>query len=126
MAYTSVLMIDDDEDDQEIFQMALERTSANLIFNALSSPVEALSQLEEGRLNPEIIFLDLNMPFMNGHEFLAQIKKHPRLKAIPIVIFSTTKNPDTIRQTMVAGAAHFITKPHKLNELVIELKQFFK
>jgi CheY-like chemotaxis protein len=61
---------------------------------------------------------------MNGEQFLAEIKKQEALKAIPVIIFSTSSQPNTIQLTKDLGAADFITKPDRYQELVKLLKAF--
>ncbi len=124
MAYEKILLIDDDEDDQEIFLTALERVSDTVTCTAIGNARNALQQLEEKKLLADIIFLDLNMPVMNGQQFLSAIKKNSQLDQIPVIIFSTTSHPDTITLVKEMGADDFITKPDKFDELVGMLKSF--
>lgn len=122
MSYQNILLIDDDQDDHEIFSAALEKISANLTCNLRQDATEALEQLKNDLLTPDLIFLDLNMPVMNGQEFLNAVKKSEKLKGIPVIIFSTTSNRETIRLTKELGALDFITKPNKFDSLVMLLK----
>lgn len=122
MLYNNILLIDDDEDDQEIFLMALDELSENFKCTTISSARDALSQLENGQLSPDLILLDLNMPIMNGQQFLAEIKKKESLKHIPVIIFSTSFHEATIQLARELGAADFITKPGKIPDLVNILK----
>lgn len=61
---------------------------------------------------PAIIFLDLNMPRMNGFECLQEIRKSSRLNAIPVVIFSTTSQNQAIDKVYEQGANYYIRKPN--------------
>lgn len=122
MAYQHVLLIDDDADDQEIFVTALEAASNTVTCKVIGDARLALKKLEEKQLAPDVIFLDLNMPVMNGEQFLAEIKKNKILKEIPVIIFSTTSNPSTILHTKDLGAIDFVTKPNKFDELVTILR----
>ncbi len=122
MSYQNILLIDDDQDDHEIFSAALEKISANLTCNLRQDATEALEQLKNDLLTPDLIFLDLNMPVMNGQEFLNAVKKSEKLKGIPVIIFSTTSNRETIRLAKELGALDFITKPNKFDSLVMLLK----
>lgn len=118
MAYQNILLIDDDIDDQEIFMAALQATSAKVGFNFYQNAAEALMRLATKEVTPDIIFLDLNMPVMNGGEFLFAIKKHDGLKDIPVIVLSTSSHTETIRQAMAMGAQQFITKPDRFSDLV--------
>lgn len=118
MQYQHILHIDDDIEDQEIFNSALNNVSDRLKCTSLTSAREALQQLSNHALTPDVIFLDLNMPIMSGKEFLKEIKQIDRLKAIPVIIFSTSSNASMIAETKALGAVDFITKPNRFSELV--------
>jgi CheY-like chemotaxis protein len=118
MAYKNLLLIDDDEDDQEIFLSAVRDISDVVRFTTFFSGIEALENLSQSAIRPDVIFLDLNMPVMNGQQFLVAIKKDPNLKDIPVIIFSTSSQPSAIQTVKELGAADFITKPGLFNELV--------
>lgn len=122
MQYHKILLIDDDVEDQEIFNSALSVVSNALECVCFANAKEALSQLNANELNPDVIFLDLNMPIMSGQEFLMQIKSIDHLKQIPVIIFSTSSNPATISITKELGAIDFITKPNRFDALVDILK----
>jgi CheY-like chemotaxis protein len=122
MKHQKILLIDDDDDDQEIFLTAVEQVSDSTHCIAMSDASEALQKLTVQELSPDVIFLDLNMPVMNGQQFLVEIKKHPRLKNIPVIIFSTSSHPITINLMKELGAYDFITKPEKYDQLIDILK----
>ncbi|WP_031527171.1 response regulator [Dyadobacter crusticola] len=123
MLYQNILLIDDDEDDQEIFLSALENASNTVKCVVLDNAVQAFDKLRKSELDTDIIFLDLNMPLMNGQEFLAQIKKQQDLKDIPVIILSTSSNQAAIQQAKKLGAVDFITKPHSFDDLVQILRR---
>jgi CheY-like chemotaxis protein len=118
MPYNKLLLIDDDEDDQEIFMSATSSISQEIRCVAISDATKALHGLSAQELDPDIIFLDLNMPVMNGQQFLTEIKKREKLKDIPVIIFSTSSQPRTIEAMKRLGAHDFITKPGLFDELV--------
>jgi len=66
MRYKNILLIDDDDEDQEIFLSAVEEVSNSASCIAFSGATEALKKLATKDINPDVIFLDLNMPIMNG------------------------------------------------------------
>lgn len=123
MMYSKILVIDDDIDDQEIFLTALETASSSVECTTSASGVDALQKLTEGTITTDIIFLDLNMPIMSGQEFLSEIKRDKHLANIPVIVLSTSAHQPTIEQAKRLGAANFITKPDKFNELVRILKE---
>lgn len=116
MTYKNILQIDDDSDDCEFFMEALEAVSSAK-YTAIYNPIEALRKLIEKEIEPDVIFLDLNMPAMSGLEFLAEIKKQHTLKEIPVIIFSTSQLDDIIREAKEYGAEDFISKPNNFNDL---------
>ena len=118
MRYRNILLIDDDNDDQEIFLTAVEELSCSVNCIALSDASDALRKLSVKAIAPDLIFLDLNMPVMNGQQFLKEIKKNKDLKNIPVIIFSTSSNSGTIKLTKELGATDFITKPNSYDELI--------
>jgi len=118
MKYKNILLIDDDEDDCEIFLVAIEKSFGPGNYSTINHAVKALQQLEDNQISPDLIFLDLNMPIMNGIQFLKEIKKHERLRHIPVIIFSTSSQADLINQTKALGAHDFITKPSDFNDFL--------
>jgi CheY-like chemotaxis protein len=110
-------------DDQEIFVAAVSEVSDTINCITLSNARLALEKLMGKDLSPDVIFLDLNMPVMNGQQFLVEVKKNALLKNIPINIFSTSSNPATREIMKDLGASDFITKPDNYNVLVNLLKK---
>ena len=122
MLYRHILHIDDDEDDQEIFLTALQKVTASVHYTGFINAKKALQQLLTNQLATDLIFLDLNMPEMNGQQFLNEIKKTDHLRNIPVIIFSTSSHPSAITLSKEMGAHDFITKPDSFEELVTKLK----
>lgn len=122
MGYKYVLHIDDDDEDQEIFLAAVNQLSQEINCHSITNATEALQKLTSKQLNPDVIFLDLNMPVMNGQQFLIEIKKCDDLKNIPVIIFSTSSHTATIQLMKELGAYDFITKPAGYDQLVNLLK----
>src|SRR5688572_1332394 len=121
------LLIDDDLDDQEIFALALQQVSERFQCRMVNDGYEALQCLRnDSYVLPDFIFLDLNMPRMNGKECLTEIKKHDHLKDIPVIIYSTSSFQGDIIQTRKLGAAAFITKPFSIDELSAKLVEVFQ
>ena len=122
MAYKNILLIDDDEDDQEIFLTALGKIDRTIICTAIDNAREALDMLIKGKINPDLIFLDLNLPVMNGQQFLMEIKKEKALSDLPIVILSTSSHRATIELIRELGATDFHSKPDSFTELIDIIK----
>lgn len=71
---------------------------------------------------PDIILLDLNMPCKDGREVLAEIKKDPDLKRIPVVVLTTSADEDDLRHSYDAGANSYVTKPSDLQQFMDVVK----
>lgn len=108
-------LIDDDADDQEIFLSVLQTLSPAVHCDTAVNGKEALQKLLALEINPDLIFLDLNMPLMNGKQFLAAMKDHDKIKNIPVIILSTSADKESISETKALGAKQFITKPDKIS-----------
>jgi CheY-like chemotaxis protein len=90
----TILLVDDDQDDAYIFNEAIVTIDPNIKCIHVIDGIEALQILED--MTVDIIFLDLNMPRMNGKECLEEIRKRNRLKDIPVIIYSTS--PEMIEE----------------------------
>jgi len=121
--FKRILHIDDDEDDHEIFAAALSECCNNVQVISMNSARQALQQLASAEIDPDIIFLDLNMPEMSGQEFLFELQKTEAIKHIPVIVLSTSSHAPTIELAKENGAKDFFTKPEKLEELVNILKK---
>ncbi|WP_394776467.1 response regulator [Flavobacterium sp.] len=124
MKFTNILFIDDDEEDLQIFQAALDHISTTIKYNYFTDARKALEQLRLGTVTTQAIFLDLNMPLMNGHEFLAQLKQEEKLKDIPVIIFTTSSDNAIREMTLSMGAIDFLTKPNDFKDLIALLQPF--
>jgi len=121
----SCLLVDDDEDDKEIFCLALAEVDPSIQCYIASDGIEALEMLSNPAFTPDYIFLDLNMPLMSGKECLIEIKKRPHLGKTSVIIFSTSASQKDIEDTIELGASAFITKPPLISTLTGKLLQVF-
>jgi CheY-like chemotaxis protein len=113
---TCILLIDEDEDDRELFLIALDETGIEDVTVVQSyDGSHALKLLDDG-LHPNYIFVDLNMPQVNGIQFLERIKKTEN-RDIPVVMYSTSGLEEDKKRTHDLGAIYFITKPNTIREL---------
>jgi len=126
MTYQKILLIDDDEDDQEIFVSALKQVAESVRCTTFDDAREALGKLMSQEILTDLIFLDLNMPIMNGQQFLIEIKKNAILHSIPVIVLSTSSHSGTIESTRELGAEDFITKPDKFEDLIRILESVLK
>ena len=107
------LVIDDDRDDRELFSEALASVDPVIICEQATDGAEAFDRLLQQSIGqPDIIFLDINMPVMNGWQFLSKLKSVDAYKDIPVIIYSTSSNQRDKIEADRMGALCFITKPH--------------
>ena len=120
-----VLLIDDDDDDQFIFLTALEDVVPASHCHISNNALEAFEYLNACTRVPDMLFLDLNMPLMNGFEFLLMLKSDPVLSPMPVIIFSTSDNPEDQDRARELGALQFITKTADFELLKKDLRFIF-
>jgi len=112
------LLIDDDTDDTFLFNEVLQQVDPTVVFLSAANGQEALDTLRSAAMLPDVIFLDLNMPRMDGRQCLSALKRDHQLKHIPVIIYTTSSHPLDVEQTLQNGAACFITKPTDTRALI--------
>jgi CheY-like chemotaxis protein len=120
MQHDSILitLADDDEDDRLFFIDAFEELKINTIVNTVNNGRELLNFLDHPEtILPNIIFLDLNMPILNGIECLKEIKLNSKFKDIVIAIYSTSSSDQDVEETFILGANIYIKKPSHFDDL---------
>lgn len=120
-----VLYAEDDFDDFEMFEDVLRVINESLIPINVRNGQEVLDFLEVAAILPNIIFLDINMPIMDGRTCLKLIKKNPRFNHIPVVIYSTSNRTQDMELCYELGALAYIQKPFTFKEGVDRLSKFF-
>ena len=120
-------LVDDDPDDHEIFSIAMKDANSTSICVTAKNGLDALEQLQSNKLFiPDYIFLDLNMPVLDGKQLLIEIKKMDHLKDIPVIIYTTSSREMDIEETRRLGASHFIVKPYGMSRLTEILSSIFE
>jgi CheY-like chemotaxis protein len=115
-----LLLIDDDQADIYLAKRALKTCRTRVEIQVARNGEDGLALLRretghEGAKRPDLIFLDLNMPRMNGHEFLAAMKADDDLKSIPTIVMSMSDDEEDIRKSYELQASAYIAKPVELN-----------
>src|SRR6187401_867256 len=101
----TVFLIDDDSDDHEIFSYALEKADQSAQCICAHDGIKALEKIKsEHDFVPDYIFIDMNMPMMDGKQCLVELKKIDRLKSIPVFMYSTSAEPSVIEENLQLGA----------------------
>jgi CheY-like chemotaxis protein len=111
-----ILLVDDNPGDVRLTQEAFKDAKVHLEMHVASDGVEAMEFLtHRGRFHespqPDLVLLDLNLPRMDGREVLAEIKSHPSLKLIPVVILTTSASDADIERSYLLHANCYIAKP---------------
>lgn len=118
-----IMIIDDDADDRNFFQEAINNISPVIETHICDSGIQALALFQENKIaTPDFIFLDFNMPLMNGRECLVELKKILQHKITNIIILSTSDMKEDMEDALRLGAKLFLTKPNTFQELCIMLK----
>jgi DNA-binding response OmpR family regulator len=122
MKRSTILLVDDDKDDQVIFTTVINEIDNNIEVEGFDNAEQALKTLEtRDKTKPDCIFLDLNLPYMHGFDFLHLLKTSHHLNNIPVIIYSTsTREADKIKAKEL-GAANFLSKPTSFIELKTKL-----
>jgi CheY-like chemotaxis protein len=118
-----ILIVEDDPVDQEMIVLAFKRASVENPVITVANGQEALELLDarsKRRVSdlPAVIILDLNMPQMDGFEFLRRVKAEERFAAIPVVVLTTSQFERDLTQSYALGASSCLTKPADFEQLV--------
>lgn len=130
----TILMADDDPDDRQLTKEAFEENHLANDLRFVEDGEELLDYLyQRGKYatpgaapTPGLILLDLNMPRKDGREALQEIKAHPRLRNIRIIVMTTSKAEADVIQSYDLSAASYITKPVTFERLVEVIKTLGK
>lgn len=114
----TVILVDDDLDDCLYFQEALIEVNDNHTYLCFNSSAAVILYLNlEDTLVPDILFLDLNMPGMDGKDCLKQIRTLRKYSGMPIAIYSTSDSDIDKEETLARGANIYVKKPNSLEKL---------
>lgn len=123
--FMTVLNVDDDLEDREFFCEALREIDPSITCLIAGSGMEALALLKNQVPLPDYIFLDINMPMMDGKQCLRALKSMPEFEGIPVIMYSTSTDSREIRECYMLGAEDFLIKPHSYEKLVNDLISIF-
>jgi CheY-like chemotaxis protein len=130
---TEILVVEDNEVDSWLIRNALEACGIANTIHLVTEGNEALNFIMRiGPFKtvpvPDMILLDLNMPGLDGLDFLRLIKQFPELKNIPVIILSSSSHPNDIEETYRFRAAAYLNKPLNVNEIrpIVENLHLFR
>lgn len=114
-----IWIVDDDEDDQYLFEIAFKTLKPPVSVRRLNDGEELLPALSQSEIKPSLILLDLNMPYLNGFEVLQQLRAEPAYKSLPVVVLTTSNHREDEAKAMELGANAFLTKPGSSGKLLM-------
>jgi len=115
------MIIDDDSDDIMFFKEALKEMLPSSVCLEANGGIEALQLLRKSEKLPNFIFLDMNMPRMDGRQCLKELKKDAKLKSIPVIMYSTSFTEESINELHKLGASSYLNKPSDMNKLPAQI-----
>jgi CheY-like chemotaxis protein len=114
----SILLIDDDAEDRDLFCQAVTEISPTLKFTVSKSAEDAFEEIRSSKIaKPELIFLDLCMPKVDGFQCLLNLKTNKHLSSIPVVIYAASNLLTDISLSLELGASNYITKPLTIQKI---------
>jgi CheY-like chemotaxis protein len=120
----SVLFVDDDADEFYLFNEAIEQSFIPVSMTRAKDGSQLLKVLNSNEI-PDVILMDLNMPYKDGIETLTEIKANHNFKNIPVIIFSTSKNLSQINSCYQKGASFYVVKPETFDDITKVVKKVF-
>jgi CheY-like chemotaxis protein len=118
----SIVLVDDDMDDQEIFKTACASVDDSVVVIAFDSGEHAISSLVKLFPPADLIFLDLNMPRLNGIEVLKEIRRTDSIKSVPVIVYTTSFDEKVKETCEKLGAIDIIEKPNSFDSLCEKLE----
>jgi CheY-like chemotaxis protein len=121
--YRTILLIDDDTEDQEMFTDALKKVYPEIRCFCHDDVEEVLQLLTRKEIDkPDMFFIDLNMPKLNGIAVLKKLKSVDSLKHIPVIMYSTFFGKSDVKEFEAFGAVHYLIKSTRFSDLCETLK----
>ncbi|WP_027395020.1 response regulator [Aquimarina latercula] len=126
MKNLKILLIEDDEIERMKFTRVLQKNNYDCKLQEATNGEEAVEILNDDTRTPDLVLLDLNMPKMNGIEFLKSLKSNQKLKYIPVIILSTSNNHQDLKRCYEEGIAGYLVKPLKYEDYVEKIKSLIE
>ena len=122
----NIVLIDDNRDHAKILQWAFRKNGRRDTFTYFEDGGHALEYLrtlkEEEKNRPDVIFLDLNLPRLDGREVLRMLKEQSSTKEIPVIVVSSSERDEDVRKAYELGASSYVSKSAILNDVDPMLK----
>ena len=108
---TRILIVEDNCDDRELLMRQIQKAGLDAQVKAVDDGQHALSFLLSNSEDLVAVFLDLHLPGLSGLEILEKVRTHNRLKALPIVVMTSSNHPDDLKECRRLGVASYVQKP---------------
>ena len=119
----TVVYTDDDSDGRDLFTAAINETLPGTRLLYANHGKELLSLLQNADELPDYIFLDINMPVMDGKDCLLKLKTIDHLSEIPVIVYTTTSNKIELQKYIAMGAHAYIVKENSFQGIKNSLKR---
>jgi CheY-like chemotaxis protein len=119
------MIAEDDDDDYGLFSDAVDEISISIVLSRAENGEILIKKLNALERLPDILFLDLEMPTVDGRECLRLIRSSKRYDSLPIIMFSSMTDPKSIEYCFREGSNLFLKKPNSFQELISCLEKIF-
>jgi CheY-like chemotaxis protein len=123
MEHTFILVLTDDDEDEHLFftEAVEEMDSSNISLELFKNGELLLEWLKSDNSNPDLLFLDINMPLLGGFECLQEIRTIEKYKDLPVIIYSTSLHPHDVTLAYTYGANLYLSKVVAIKNLTANL-----
>ena len=119
-----ILLVDDDHEEAELFSAALKSLDHKTEVIHADDCIDLLDSIRMHK--PNIVFMDINMPFLNGIECLKSVRSKPEFRSLPIIVYSTSNSQKNIIESFNNNANLYLVKPDSYNGIIIALEKVLK
>jgi CheY-like chemotaxis protein len=108
---SEIVLVDDDADQVQLMLLALRSIGLRRPVVTFGSGEDCVAAIEQGRIKPGLIVLDVHMPGLDGPQTAERLRRLPATRAVPIVMLSTSDQASDVRRARAAGADSYVVKP---------------
>ncbi|HYV92644.1 MAG TPA: response regulator [Chitinophagales bacterium] len=120
-----ILHVDDDEDDRMFLADALKQLNFPYTLTGAKDGIELFTVMDAGTPY-DLIFLDINMPVIDGRQCLKKLKAHEKYRDVPVIMFTVSKSEQDINEVYASGAHYHVVKPYSFMNMVATIKKILE